>query len=93
MRFSDEQKAHMKKLDAALLSSIASRTKLSQAEIKRSEIGVIEKKVGIKAAGLKIYFSWERTEKDGWQILKFVDEKTLDKRERRVEKELSGHEG
>jgi hypothetical protein len=93
MVFSEEQKARMKKLDAALLSCIASKTNLSHAEIKGSDIEVIEKKAGITVAAPRLYFSWEQTEKDGWQSLKFVDEKVLEERERRVERELLVHEG
>jgi len=71
-----------------LVESIIQRTNLSEIDIETLDIEMIEKKIGIRAKAKKLFFDWENSEKDGWQNLKFVDEKKLCERELRMDKEL-----
>lgn len=58
-------------------------------EIRDLEMEKLEKKIGIKSVEPRIYFSWENSEKEGWQnSKKFVDEDKLAVRERQIDLEL-----
>lgn len=78
----------MKKLNKEIIREIRKFSNLSLKDIRNKSMREIEISQNIKARKPKIYFGWERGEKIGWQMgdLKFVPEKTLKKREERLEK-------
>lgn len=78
----------MRRLDRKIVQQISQCTNLSVKQIRKKNMSEIEIIQNIKAKKPVIYFGWERGEKLGWQThdLKFVSEKTLKKREERLEK-------
>ena len=83
----------IKRLDTEIRKEIKKYSNLSLKEIRSKSMSDIEKKQNITANKPKIYFGWERGEKMGWQTtnLKFVNEKTLKKREERLKKLIASH--
>ena len=83
----------IKRLDTEIHKEIKKYSNLSLKEIRSKSMSDIEKKQNITANKPKIYFGWERGEKMGWQTtnLKFVNEKTLKKREERLKKLIASH--
>jgi hypothetical protein len=78
----------MNEIDRKILSKITQRTHISISKIKSTKIEDLERELNIEARPPKIYFDWERSEKDGYQDLKFVSEKEYEHREAKLDSEL-----
>lgn len=76
--------------DRKILSKITQHTRISLSKIKSTKLEDLERELNIKARPPRIYFDWERSEKDGhgYQNLKFVSEKEYTRREAKLESEL-----
>lgn len=88
MKISKEQKIRMHDIDKKILHKIAERAHIGISKIKSTKIEDLERELNIKARPPKIYFDWERSEKDGYQDLKFVSEAEYKHREEKLDSEL-----
>jgi hypothetical protein len=80
----------MNDIDRKILSKITQRTRFSISKIKSTKMEDLERELNIKARPPKIYFDWEKSEKDGhgYQNLKFVSEEEYARREAKLDSEL-----
>ena len=76
----------MRKLHRDIVKGIEKRSSLTEKDLDELDIGVIEKKIGVKLVNPKkspIIFEWELGERLEWEFLDmdFVSEKEYKKRE------------
>jgi hypothetical protein len=84
------KKEKMKELNKKLEEGILKNSNLTKDDVINKDFQEIERNEKIEIRKPKIYFTWEKGEKVGWQInlSKFISEETYKKREKKLNKIL-----